>query len=67
VPADVVAARLDAASYLSRLSEDHQTILGLRYWDDLSAEQIAGRLGISVRTLASASAAHFARRRMSLV
>jgi RNA polymerase sigma factor (sigma-70 family) len=46
-PADVVATRLDAASYLSRLSEDHQTILALRYWDDLSAEEIAARLGIS--------------------
>jgi RNA polymerase sigma factor (sigma-70 family) len=48
LPADTVATRLDAASYLSRLSEDHQTILRLRYWDDLSAEEIAGRLGISI-------------------
>lgn len=46
--ADAVAARLDAASYLSHLSEDHRTILTLRYWDDLSAEEIAAQLGISV-------------------
>jgi RNA polymerase sigma-70 factor (ECF subfamily) len=46
--ADAVAARLDAASYLALLSEDQRTILALRYWDDLSAEEIASQLGISV-------------------
>jgi RNA polymerase sigma factor (sigma-70 family) len=46
--AEAVAARLDAASLLARLSEDQRTILAWRYWDDLSAEEIAGQLGISV-------------------
>jgi RNA polymerase sigma-70 factor (ECF subfamily) len=32
---------------LDRLSADHQTVLRLRYWDDLSFSQIGERLGRS--------------------
>jgi RNA polymerase sigma factor (sigma-70 family) len=46
-PAEEVANRLDAASYLMRLSVEHRTILSLRA-EGLSHEEIAARLQISV-------------------
>jgi len=44
---DEVAAQIDAAVYLSRLPDDHRTILHMRYWQELSYEEIASQLGIS--------------------
>lgn len=46
-PSEEVAARLDAASYLAHLSEEHRTILRLRLVEDLSHEEIGERRGIS--------------------
>jgi RNA polymerase sigma-70 factor (ECF subfamily) len=44
---DVVADRLDALSYLSRLPVNQRNILELRYRDNLDHSEIAARLGLS--------------------
>ena len=39
--------RLAAADYLARLPAEQQQLLRLRYYEDLSYDEIAARLGIS--------------------
>lgn len=43
-----IAERLTVDSSLARLSSDFRTVLILRFWEDLSYEEIAGVLGISL-------------------
>jgi RNA polymerase sigma-70 factor (ECF subfamily) len=45
--AEAVPDRLAAADYLARLSAEYREMLQLRFYDDLSHEEIAARLGIS--------------------
>jgi len=45
--AEAVPNRLAAAEYLARLPAEQRQILHLRYYEDLSHEEIAARLGIS--------------------
>ncbi len=39
--------RLTAADYLARLPAEHRQVLQLRFYDGLSHEEIAARLGLS--------------------
>jgi RNA polymerase sigma-70 factor (ECF subfamily) len=43
----IVTIQTDVAVYLARLPPEHRDILQLRFYDDLSHEDIAARLGIS--------------------
>jgi RNA polymerase sigma factor (sigma-70 family) len=45
--AEAVPDRLTAADYLARLPADYRQLLQLRFYDDLSHDEIAARLGIS--------------------
>jgi RNA polymerase sigma-70 factor (ECF subfamily) len=45
--AEAVPDRLTAADYLARLPAEHRHMLQLRFYDGLSHEEIAARLGIS--------------------
>jgi RNA polymerase sigma-70 factor (ECF subfamily) len=46
-PADAVPDRLTAADYLARLAAEHREVLRLRFFEGLSHEEIAARLGVS--------------------
>lgn len=52
-PADNVAERAAIDAGLSRLTPDQRTVLVLRYYLDLSLEEIAGVLGVPVGTVKS--------------
>ncbi len=45
--AEAVPDRLTAADYLARLPAEHRQVLQLRFYDGLSHEEIAARLGLS--------------------
>jgi RNA polymerase sigma factor (sigma-70 family) len=45
--ADVVPSRLDVAGYMEKLPPEHREVLLLRFYDGLSHDDIANRLGIS--------------------
>jgi RNA polymerase sigma-70 factor (ECF subfamily) len=45
--AEAVPDRLAAADYLARLPAEHRQVLQLRFYDGLSHEEIAARLGVS--------------------
>lgn len=49
--ATVVQRRLAVQSSLTRLRADHRVILVLRYWEDLSYEEIAAVLDVSLPTV----------------
>lgn len=46
--AETVRSRLEAAGYLSKLPSRHKEVLRLRFYESLSHEDIAARLGISI-------------------
>ena len=45
--AEVVSSGLDAHCYMAKLSAEHKEVLQLRFYEDLSHDEIAVRLGIS--------------------
>lgn len=53
---DDVMARLDLWAYLSKLSDRQRAVVVLRYYEDLSEEQIAATLGCSPGTVKSHAA-----------
>jgi RNA polymerase sigma factor (sigma-70 family) len=48
---DIVAARTELVAGLGRLSPGQRTVLVLRFWDDLSEQQVASTLGVSIGTV----------------
>jgi RNA polymerase sigma-70 factor (sigma-E family) len=52
-PADLTEARVDLGRALALLPIDHRVVLVLRFWEDLTAVQVADALSISVGTVKS--------------
>jgi RNA polymerase sigma-70 factor (sigma-E family) len=52
-PLDRVDDRLDLGNALSRLSPSHRAVLVLRFWEDMSVEQVADALSLSSGTVKS--------------
>ena len=52
-PVDRVDERLDLGHALSRLSPSHRAVLVLRFWEDMSVEQVADALSLSTGTVKS--------------
>ena len=52
-PADRVDERLDLTQALAQLSASHRAVLVLRFWEDLSVEQVADVLSLSTGTVKS--------------
>jgi RNA polymerase sigma-70 factor (ECF subfamily) len=46
-PPEIVRSRMDAAGYLGKLPPEHKALIALRFYDGLTPEEIAARLGIS--------------------
>jgi RNA polymerase sigma-70 factor (ECF subfamily) len=47
-PADIVAGSLDVEVYLTKLPSEHREVLRLRFYEGLSNDGLAARLGISL-------------------
>jgi RNA polymerase sigma-70 factor (sigma-E family) len=52
-PVDRVDERLDLGQALARLSPSHRAVLILRFWEDMSQEQVADALSMSTGTVKS--------------
>jgi RNA polymerase sigma-70 factor (sigma-E family) len=52
-PEDRVEERLDLAQALAQLSPSHRAVLILRFWEDMSLEQVADALSLSTGTVKS--------------
>jgi RNA polymerase sigma-70 factor (sigma-E family) len=52
-PLDRVDERLDLAQALAQLSASHRAVLVLRFWEDMSLEQVADALSLSTGTVKS--------------
>ncbi len=52
-PVDRVEERLDLAQALAQLSPSHRAVLVLRFWEDMSVEQVADVLSLSTGTVKS--------------
>jgi RNA polymerase sigma-70 factor (sigma-E family) len=63
---DALLGRVDAAAYLRRLSPRQRAVIVLRYYDDLTEEQIADALGCSRGAVKSHSARALKRLRVHL-
>ena len=52
-PSERIDDRLDLAQALAQLSASHRAVLVLRFWEDLSVEQVADALSLSIGTVKS--------------